>query len=329
MADERPSWLTPLLILVGAFCAGIQLALLLQMLGGNWAPEDLPMQLATFAVMVACAWLLLSPERRGQAEAWLRGQRERTAPSAEQAPPPPPPVVREPAPAAAPMRSLPPPPMAKAAPPATAAPAKPKPAPVAQAPARPALAPVKMSLESPLARGPVWPPGEPIPITIQVRMAGPGEPGDIDIEIEVQHSKGTQRARLPLKGSVAVVSQAVPSPGPFVITARAIREGGPVSETQVQGYASSYREEIGRRFDALKEACGAHGLEVGAESTPRELRDALAHKFPGLRKNLDELVGALEVALYSEEEVGRETYEALVRALTELEKRGLEASTRA
>lgn len=319
MADERPSWLTPLTIMVVAFCAGVQLALVFQLLLGTWTPDALPLQLATLALAVAGGWLLLSPERRAEADAWFQGARQRAAAAR---PAPPPPTLQAPPPPA-PARAPP-----KPAPPAQA-PAKAKHVTAPPLPAKPALGPVKMSLESPLARGPVWPPGEPIPITIQVRMAGPGDPGDIDIELEVQHSKGKERARLPLKGSVAVVSQAVPSPGPFVITARAIREGQSVSESSVEGYASSYREEVGRRFEALKEACENAGLEVGAESTPREVRDALAHKFPNLRRNLDDLAGALEVALYSEEEVGRDTYEALVRALTELEKRGLEAASRA
>ena len=52
-------------------------------------------------------------------------------------------------------------------------------------------------------------------------------------------------------------------------------------------------------------------------------------RYPPLRAHLDDLVAAIEVALYSQDEIGRDTYERLVRALAELERKGLEAAPRA
>lgn len=333
--SEGPSWMTPLLVIVVAFCAGVQLALLFQMLLGAWTTDALPMQLATLAVAVAGGYMLMSPERRAEASAWLQAKRAALpAPAAK--PPPPPEAAPPPTPprarpevslriGAPPGQPLPPAPARAATMPPAAARAAPPPHQPLAPPPKPELAPVKMNLESPLVRGPVWPPGEPIPLTIQVKPAGPGDMGDVDVELELKHARGTERVRVPLKGNVAVLSQAVPSPGPFVLTARALRDGQTVSEASIEGYAASYREEIGRRFEALKKACERAGLEVGDDSTPREVREALAHRFPQMRPQLAELVLALEIALYSEEEVGRDTYESLVRALAELERRGLEA----
>jgi hypothetical protein len=51
------------------------------------------------------------------------------------------------------------------------------------------------------------------------------------------------------------------------------------------------------------------------------VRDAYVRHNPKLRRSLDDLLMALEIALFAEEEVGRDTYEQLVRALAEIEQR--------
>src|SRR5207245_538707 len=105
----------------------------------------------------------------------------------------------------------------------------------------------------------------------------------------------------------------------FTLTARVLRDGVELAKASADGRAASYREEIGRRFDVVKVTASQAGVDIGPEATPRELRDVLARRNPKLRPALEEMVAALEVALYAEEEVGRDTYEALVRALQEIE----------
>lgn len=291
-AHESRSWAEPALVLVMAFCGGAQLAYVLQALaGGDYFGLDLPAKLATLAVLLAGAGYLLRHERR---RAFASRWRARAA--APHAAPQPPPLEPEP---------------------------EEPPRPGAPAPT------LRLDLETPLGRGPVWPPGEPLPVTVRVSGAGPEGMAELDLELELQHSGGRERARVPLRGSVAVLSQTVPSPGPFKLTARALRHGEPVAEASVQGRASSYREEVGRRFEQLKASVGRAGLPVGPDATPREVQETLARRFPGLAPRLDGLAGVLETALYSPDEVGRDTYEALVRALGELERRGLEAAPHA
>ncbi|HEV8361583.1 MAG TPA: DUF4129 domain-containing protein [Candidatus Thermoplasmatota archaeon] len=287
-------WSRAVLVVAVAFSAGAQLVFVLQGLAvGDYFQGDLAFKFGTLAVLAVGGYLLWKTQPHPTNDA--------------------PPAAPPAAPAAAP------------------APPAPRPSPAPAQIARPAgsRAPaIQIVVETPLARGPVWPPGEPLPITLQVRGASQADLASIDVELELRHAGGAERARVAMREPTAVLSQTVPSPGPFQVKARALWQGAVVAEATVDGRAASYREEIGRRFDALKANAEAAGLPVGADSTPREVREVLARRYPTLRRSLDDMVGALEVALFAEDEVGRETYEALARALAEVEQRGLEAVPR-
>ena len=304
---QRPPWLTPVLILLVAFCAGAQAAFLIQAFrGAGYFSANLLLKFTTLGLLLAGMYMLMPGSRQDEVRARAASTFSRVRSSAADA-------------------------GSRLQKKATSA-VKPKPAAkTSNAPASGAKAalPVKVALESPLQRGPVWPPGEPIPVTIQILVEGPGGAKDVEVEMDLVHAGGKETVRVPIRGSAAVMSQTVPVPGPFTITARAFRGGEAVAETTLEGRAAQYREEIGRRFDELKTVAAAAGLPVGPASTPRELRDALARRFPRLRAELDELVVAIEVALYSQEEVSRDTYESLVRALSQLARLGLEAAPRA
>lgn len=295
--EPRPGWLPPLLVLIVAFCAGAQLAFAFQalLLGEDYFRDALLMKFGTLALLVAGGILLLPPDRRA---AWSRAPAAPLAP-ARPAPAPAAPARAPPAPATAPRT------------------AREDPFP-----------PLSIALETPLAKGPVWPPGEPLPVSVHVRGGPPGHEG-VDIELEVQHAGGAERGRVSLKGTSALLSQTIPQPGPFTLTAKALLHGTAVASASVEGRAASYREEIARRFEGLRASATAKGLSVGPDATPRELRDALARRHPSMRRSLEEVVASVEVALYAEDEVGRETYESLVRALADVERRGLEAARHA
>lgn len=315
MSDERPPWLGPALILVAAFCGGVQLAFIIQMFTGTgYFSGALLLKFTTLALLAASIYLLMSPERQAALRDRAAELFDRSRDAVDEA--------RERRRERAAERGA----VADddAIPPVDAD--APEPATTQRAAPRP---PVNLDLETPLTGGPVWPPGEPIPITIEIRVQGPHSQEDIDVEVELRHAGGTETARVPLKGSAAVLSQTVPTEGPFTLTARALRDGDSVSETTVEGLATPYREEIGRRFEQLKSSAGNAGLPIGPDATPRELHAALVERHPALRSKLDDLVTAIEFALYSEEDVTRETYEGLVQGLVELERVGVEARTHA
>jgi hypothetical protein len=229
-----------------------------------------------------------------------------------------------PMPKAAPAPSQVPAPPALTLPPPAVAP-RPPPVVATQLASGPRIPSIQLTLTTPLEKGPVWPPGEPLPVTIQVRGASAQDLLSLDVELELRHAGGAERARVALREPVAVLSQTVPQPGPFQVRARALWQGQPVAEAAVEGRAASYREEIGRRFDGLKAGAAAQGIGITTGSTPREVRDAFVRHYPKLRRSMDDLLMALEVALFAEDEVGRDTYEQLVRALADIEQRGQEA----
>lgn len=288
--ERVAGWKRAGLVTAVAFCAGAQIPFLLQALTGrDYFATELPFKLGTLAVLVVGLYLLRPLPKPAAAK-----PAQSPAPAPRPAPP---------APAAAPRTPT--------LPAGTRAPN------------------VQLVLETPLSKGPVWPPGEPLPITVQVRGASAADLASIDVELELKHAGGSERARVALRESVAVLSQTVPQPGAFQVKARALWQGAVIAEAAVDGRAASYREEIGRRFDALKASSAAQGLAITQGSTPREVRDVLVRAQPQKRRSIDELLAALEVALFAEEEVGRDTYEQLVRALADIEQRGEEAAPRA
>lgn len=172
---------------------------------------------------------------------------------------------------------------------------------------------VTARVHSPLSAGPVVAPGEEMDFTIE---AEPQELShELDVQIEVHGPNGSRQMQVPMEGTQANHTLAFEDPGEFTV---AIVLDHPRSEPvskEIHGRVASYREEVGRLFETLKEQAAAAGLDVGPGSTPREVCHVLGEATEVKPTQLADLAVELEVALYGDEEVDRATYETVHGAI--------------
>lgn len=175
---------------------------------------------------------------------------------------------------------------------------------------------LSVRVHSPLAAGPVVAPQETLPITVEA------EPEPLAQELSVAfelHGPSTSRTvHRQMNGERLVEGFEFKQPGGFEIHVRLDHpDADPVGET-LSGRVATYQEETARLFEALKERLSKAGLDVGPQSTPREICEALGTIDAADPATLAELAVELEIALYGDEAVERSTYENIHLSLEEL-----------
>lgn len=171
-------------------------------------------------------------------------------------------------------------------------------------------------IHSPLSAGPVVAPGEPVDVTIEAEPAELAE--ELTVTVQTRGPGGSDEIGRPMEGTEMVHEVAFDESGSFEITVELTHpRADPVSKT-LTGRVSSYREEVGRLFEELKERMASLDLDVGPQSTPREVCAELDRVDAASPDRLADLAVELEVALYGDEEIDRSTYETVHQALDAL-----------
>lgn len=181
---------------------------------------------------------------------------------------------------------------------------------------QPAPQRLKVRIHSPLMVGPVVAPGESVPI--QVRAEPAELAGDLSVTFRIEDAKGTRQTTGHMTGTDLVHTETFEAPGPFTVSVEVEHpEGQPASKT-LEGRVASYREEVGRLFDRVREQAMAQGLDIGPQSTPREVCKALPTMANASYEDAQALRTHLEIALYGDGAVDRPTYEAIHTLLREV-----------
>jgi hypothetical protein len=284
----RSSVYAPAAFAVTAFAVGVQTALVYQAAGGTGYPPTGRGALAwgTLVVLTASAILHVPPGPIGRAlaGAW----NELADATAERA------VVLEPHPDARPAtRSL------------------------GGTNGASEVSRLSARVHSPLAAGPEVAPDETLPVTVEA------EPGDLARELEVTFEiHGPSRSRTvhrSMDGTRLVEGLAFEGTGRFQVRVGLEHpHAEPVGET-LEGEVVPYREAIGQRFEALKGRLADHGLDVGPQSTPREVCEELGRVDAADPGDLADLAVELEIALYGDDPVERASYETVYTTLKTLD----------
>lgn len=173
---------------------------------------------------------------------------------------------------------------------------------------------LKARVHSPLSAGPVVAPEEEIPVTIE---AEPEELArELDVTITVDGPDGSRTTRHRMQGTQLEHTLAFAEPGEFTVRIELDHPSAqPVAKT-LTGRVASYREEVARLFERLKEQAARAGLDVTAGSTPREVCREVRGVSQADPAELADLAVELEVALYGDDEVERSTYETVYTAIS-------------
>lgn len=172
-------------------------------------------------------------------------------------------------------------------------------------------------VHSPLSAGPVVAPGETVPIAIEAEPEQLAR--DLTVTVEVHGPDGSTQTQRPMEGTQLTHEISFTSSGAFEIDVRLTHpRADPVSRT-LTGRISSYREEVGRLFEELKETLAGTDIDVGPQSTPREVCAELDRIDAAGPDRLADLAVELEVALYGDQEIDRSTYETVHQALDALQ----------
>lgn len=172
-------------------------------------------------------------------------------------------------------------------------------------------------VHSPLAAGPAVAPHETLPVTVE---AEPEELArEITVTFEVHGPAKTRTLHREMRDTRLVEGLEFAGSGGFEVHVEIDHpDAEPVSQT-LTGTVTTYREEIGHLFETLKERLAEDGLDVGPQSTPREVCEELGRVDAAEPDTLAELAVELEVALYGDDEIQRATYETVYTTLRSLD----------
>lgn len=168
-------------------------------------------------------------------------------------------------------------------------------------------------VHSPLSAGPVVAPGEDVEFTIEAKPEHLAR--DLEVTVVVDGPTGTRSTQTGMPGTELTHTEAFDEPGEFTVTVQLDHPNADSQSKTLAGRVATYREEIGRLFEILKERAGAQGLDVGPGSTPREVCRELRKLETVDPGDLADLAVELEVALYGDDEVDRSTYETVHAAI--------------
>lgn len=178
---------------------------------------------------------------------------------------------------------------------------------------REALPTLEARVHSPITAAPVIAPGEPVPITIEAEPEVLAK--DLTATVEVTGPQGSRTVERPMEGTEMTLEERFGTPGSFSITVRLTHPRSEAASKTLEGRVASYREEVGRLFEQLKERMMNAELDVGPQSTPREVCNELRRTDAAPPDELADLAVELEVSLYGDEEIDRSTYETVHQAL--------------
>lgn len=176
----------------------------------------------------------------------------------------------------------------------------------------PSGAELRARVHSPLSAGPVVAPGEEVPLTIEAEPEELAQ--DLEVTITVQGPSGSGTVHEQGPGTQLEHPIVFAEPGAFTVSIELDHPRAQPAAKTIRGRVRPYREEVARLFEQLKESAVRTGLDVGPDSTPRELcrqLRSLPDVDPG---SLADLAVELEVALYGDETVDRATYETVYAA---------------
>ncbi len=168
-------------------------------------------------------------------------------------------------------------------------------------------------IHSPLAAGPVVAPDETLPVTVEAEPEPLTEA--LSITFEVHGPEASRTVHRTMEGTRIVEGFQFKHAGGFEVHVRLEHPDADPVEQTLKGRVGPYREETARLFEALKERLAEPGLDVGPQSTPREVCNALGTIDAGDPANLADLAVELEVALYGDAPVERATYETVYTAI--------------
>lgn len=168
-------------------------------------------------------------------------------------------------------------------------------------------------IHSPLAAGPVIAPGETLPVTVEAEPESLGY--ELTVTFEVHGPARTHRFKRGMEGTRIVEGLVFEESGGFEVHVGLSHPDAENVGQTLAGRVASYREETARLFESLKERLAKAGLDVGPQSTPREVCQELQRANAADASTLAELAVELEIALYGDEEIQRSTYEAIFTTL--------------
>ncbi len=171
-------------------------------------------------------------------------------------------------------------------------------------------------IHSPLAAGPVVAPDETIPVTIEAEPETLAR--ELDVTLEIHGPGGSRQVHRQMDGTRIVEGVEFHEAGPFQIHVTLTHPKADDAAKTLEGRVASYREEVGRLFEALKERMTEAELDVGPQSTPREVCSELGRVDAADPQRLADLAVELEVALYGDQEIDRATYETVHTAIEAL-----------
>lgn len=175
---------------------------------------------------------------------------------------------------------------------------------------------LKIRVHSPLMVGPVVAPGETVPI--QVHAEPEALARQLEVAFQVTHNATTWETTATMQGTDLVHDETFDEPGPFEIVVEARHPQSDPARKRIEGRVATYREEVGRLFDELKDRAREVGAEVGRQSTPREVCQHLPTIANASYDDAEALRTHLEVALYGDDAVDRATYEAIHTIIREV-----------
>lgn len=171
-------------------------------------------------------------------------------------------------------------------------------------------------VHSPLAAGPVVAPDEVIPVTVEAEPEALAQ--DLEVTFEIHGPDGTREVHRGMEGTRIVEGVSFEAPGAFTIHVTLTHPDADEAAKTLEGRVASYREEVGRLFESLKETMAELGLDAGPQSTPREVCSELGRIDAAEPGRLADLAVELEVALYGDEEIDRASYETVHTAIDDL-----------
>lgn len=169
-------------------------------------------------------------------------------------------------------------------------------------------------VHSPLSAGPVVAPGEELPLTIEAEPEQLARELEVTITVHGPSGSGTVHERMPgvqLEHPIVFAET-----GAFNVSIELSHPRAQPTSKTLRGRVIPYQEEIGRLFEQVKDRAERAGLEVGPDSTPRELCHQLRTMTDVDPGELADLAVELEVALYGDDEVDRSTYETVYEAIS-------------
>jgi hypothetical protein len=172
---------------------------------------------------------------------------------------------------------------------------------------------LQVRVHSPLSAGPAIAPGEDLPLVVEAEPEDLARELEVTIDVHGPSGSGTVHKRMPgtqLEHTVTFAEE-----GAFNVTIELSHPRAQPTSTTLRGRVAPYEAVVGDLFERVKDQATRAGLDVGPDSTPRELCRELRTLSDVDASQLADLAVELEVAMYGDEAVDRATYETVYEAI--------------